>query len=64
VENFEDWSGLADEDPLRLLDLALDTPGIAAALEVLAAISGHGAQWADERIRRRRRWAAAEYAPA
>jgi hypothetical protein len=64
VENFEDWSGLADEDPLRLLDLALDTSGIAAALEVLEAISGHGAQWVDERIRRRRRWTAAEHAPA
>jgi hypothetical protein len=44
VENFEDWGDLVDEDPIRLLDLALDTSGIAAALEVLEAISGHGAQ--------------------
>lgn len=56
VENFEDWDDQVDEDPLRLLDLALDTSGIAAALEVLEAISGHGAQWVEERIRRRRRW--------
>jgi hypothetical protein len=56
VQNFEDWGDQADEDPLRLLDLALDTSGIAAALEVLEAISGHGAQWVEERIMRRRRW--------
>jgi hypothetical protein len=63
VENLEDvWGRLSEEDPLTLLDLALDTSGIAAALEILEAISGHGAQWVEERIRRRRRWSTAEHA--
>ena len=59
VENLEDvWGQHTAEDPLSLLDLALDTSGVGAALEILEAISGHGAQWVEERIRRRRRWAA------
>jgi len=42
------------EDPAMLLNLALDTSGISGALELLEAISGHGAQWVAQRLRSRR----------
>lgn len=44
VENFE--SGEWPEDPVYLLDLALDTSGVSAALDLLQVVAGHGAGWA------------------
>jgi len=59
VENIEGVMGDAlEDDEISLLDLALDTSGITAAVELLEDISGHGAQWVEERLLRRRRWAA------
>ncbi|HEY2638322.1 MAG TPA: hypothetical protein VGI66_00360 [Streptosporangiaceae bacterium] len=43
------------EDPISLLDLALETSGLAVALEILEDISGDGSQWVEDRVRRRRR---------
>ena len=57
VENLDEFEGDApDEDPVSVLDLALDASGIAAAIHVLEDISGHGANWVTERMRRRRGW--------
>jgi hypothetical protein len=55
VQNF-DTNAFDDiaEDPAMLLNLALDTSGISGALELLEAISGHGAQWVAQRLRSRR----------
>jgi hypothetical protein len=56
VENlaaaFDDRS---TEDPISLLDLALETSGLAVAFEILEDISGDGAQWVEDRLRWRRR---------
>jgi hypothetical protein len=58
VENFDaDYIDPAIEDAASLLNVALDTSGITAVLELLEAISGHGAQWAAHQ-ERWRRWRA------
>jgi len=58
AENVEGLRGNAlEDDEISLLNLALDTSGITAAIELLEDISGHGAQWVEERLQRRRRWA-------
>jgi hypothetical protein len=58
VENFDaDYIDPTIEDAASLLNIALDTSGITAVLELLEAISGHGAQWAAQQ-ERRRRWRA------
>ncbi len=55
VENFDaDYLDPVVEDAASLLNIALDTSGITAVLELLEAISGHGAQWVAQRERRRR----------
>jgi hypothetical protein len=57
VESFDaDYHDPEMEDPTSLLNIALDTSGITAVLELLETISGHGAQWAAQRERQRRRW--------
>lgn len=59
VQSFDaDSNDPAMEDPTYLLNIALDTSGISAVMELLEAISGHGAQWAAQRERQRRRWRA------
>lgn len=55
VENLADiGSDTSVEDQVMLLDMALDTSGVTAAIELLEDISGHGAQWIEERVKRRR----------
>ncbi len=49
------FSDRSDEDPISLLDLALDNSGLSVALEMLENISGHGSQWVEDRLTRRRR---------
>ncbi|MGO8959822.1 MAG: hypothetical protein ACLQFR_21005 [Streptosporangiaceae bacterium] len=62
VENFEavdasPGGGAAEpehpEDPVNLLDLALDTSGVGPALELLEVVCGHGDPWVQEQIQRR-----------
>lgn len=56
VQSFDaDYNDPAMEDPTYLLNIALDTSGISPVMELLEAISGHGAQWAAQRERQRRR---------
>jgi hypothetical protein len=56
VQSFDaDFSDPAMENPTYLLNIALDTSGISSVMELLEAISGHGAQWAAQRERQRRR---------
>jgi hypothetical protein len=63
VENFDaDYIDPTIEDAASLLNIALDTSGITAVLELLEAISGHGAQWAAQQ-ERRRRWRAESDSP-
>ncbi len=57
VQSFDaDFSDPAMENPTYLLNIALDTSGISSVMALLEAISGHGAQWAAQRERQRRRW--------
>lgn len=56
VENFDE--GLVDrvrEDPRTLLDLALDSAGITAALHILEAVAAEGKDWIERELRRRSR---------
>ncbi|MDG6101406.1 hypothetical protein Daura_39920 [Dactylosporangium aurantiacum] len=56
VENFDE--GLVDrvrEDPRTLLDLALDSAGITAALHILEAVAAEGKDWIARELRRRSR---------
>ena len=43
------------EDPVDLLDLALDTSGVGSALELLELVCGHPDPWVQRQIRRRTR---------
>ncbi len=43
------------EDPVDLLDLALDASGVGSALELLEVVCGHGYPWVQEQIQRRTR---------
>lgn len=54
VENFD---GLADaqEDPSRLLRMALDSSGISGALHILEAVAAEGRDWIDREHERRKR---------
>lgn len=56
VENFDE--GLRDrvrEDPRTLLDLALDSSGITAALHILEAVAAEGKDWIARELKRRAR---------
>lgn len=52
VENFESIDTEYSEDPVELLDLALEVSGVAAALELLETACGHGDPWVREQIER------------
>src|SRR5262249_5584075 len=57
VENFDGLVDTTVEDKHQLVDVALDTSGVAAALHILEAIAAEGGEWIDrERERRARRW--------
>lgn len=52
------------EDPVDLLDLALDVSGVGSALELLEVVCGHGNPWVQEQIQRRTRPETGELADA
>lgn len=55
AENLGEFAGdVAGEDPIGLLDVALEASGITAAVDLLEDISGNGAQWVEARLHRRR----------
>ncbi len=57
VENFEGLIDTDVEDKSKLVDLALDSSGVAGAMQVLESVAAEGREWIErERERTARRW--------
>lgn len=57
VENFEGLIDTDVEDKSKLVDLALDSSGVAGAMQVLESVAAEGREWIErERERSARRW--------
>jgi hypothetical protein len=57
VDNYDGLIDEAIEDKSQLDNVALDSSGVAVALQILEAVAAEGREWiARERDRRNRRW--------